>query len=218
MENEVIKVLVVDDQKMIVDGIVTILSTNNQINVVGCAFDGEEAYNKTKTLLPDVVLMDIRMPKQNGVITTAQIKHDFPDVKVLILTTFDDYEYILDALNLGASGYLLKSTNSTTLIDSIINVNNGDTILPSIIAKKITNAAKNVKNNREIKLKKQFNLSDREVEFAIMVYEGFNNKQISSALDITEGTARNYISTVYNKLGADNRTDAIRIIKQTLND
>ena len=209
MENEVIKVLVVDDQKMIVDGIVTILSTNNQINVVGCAFDGEEAYNKTKTLLPDVVLMDIRMPKQNGVITTAQIKHDFPDVKVLILTTFDDYEYILDAL---------KYTNSTTLIDSIINVNNGDTILPSIIAKKITNAAKNVKNDREIKLKKQFNLSDREVEFAIMVYEGFNNKQISSALDITEGTARNYISTVYNKLGADNRTDAIRIIKQTLND
>ena len=90
MENEVIKVLVVDDQKMIVDGIVTILSTNNQINVVGCAFDGEEAYNKTKTLLPDVVLMDIRMPKQNGVVTTAQIKRDFPDVKVLILTTFYD--------------------------------------------------------------------------------------------------------------------------------
>lgn len=212
-----IKVLIVDDQQMIVDGISTILSTNSEIEVVGCAFDGEEAYNKAKTLRPDVILMDIRMPKQNGVITTAQIKRDFPQIKVLILTTFDDYEYILDALNLGASGYLLKSTNSTTLIDSIINAYNGDTILPSVIAKKITNAAKNVKNDREIKLKKAFNLSDREVEFAIMIYEGFNNKQITSALDLSEGTTRNYISTVYNKLGAECRADAVNIMKEVLN-
>lgn len=213
-----INVMVVDNQKIIIDGIITILSTNKEINIVGYAFDGEEAYNKVKLLHPDVILMDIRMPKQNGVVTTAQIKRDFPDIKVLILTTFDDYEYILDALNLGASGYLLKSTNATTLIDSIINVYNGDTILPSIIAKKIANAAKNVKNDREIKLKKHFNMSEREVEFALMLYEGFNNKQISSALDITEGTARNYISTIYNKLDAINRTDAIRIIKEVLND
>ncbi len=211
-----IKVLVVDDQKLLVDGIISVLNTSDELTVVGFAYDGDEAFKKVKELNPDVVLLDIRMPNQNGVITTSQIKNYNPDIKVLILTTFDDSQYILDALNLGASGYLLKDIASSSLIEAIINAHNGDTILPSKIARKITAVAKTVSNDREIKLKKKFNFTDREVNFAMMIYEGFNNKQISSAMSLSDGTTRNYISNVYFKLGAENRTEAIEIMKSII--
>ncbi|MFR1982928.1 MAG: response regulator [Christensenellaceae bacterium] len=126
--------------------------------------------------------MDIRMPNMNGVVATQSIKAKYPDVKVVILTTFDDSDYILNAINNGASGYLLKDIGSTALIDAVKNAYAGDTILPAKIARRIADAAKNVSSDREIKLKRAFSLSDREVEIALMLYEGFTNRQISSAL------------------------------------
>ena len=166
--------------------------------------------------LPDVVLLDIRMPNMNGVVATGEIKKRYPNVKVLILTTFDDSDYILSALNNGACGYLLKDIGAAALIDAIKNAYEGDTILPAKIAKKISDAAKTVSSDREIRLRKAFGFSDREVEIAVMLYEGFNNRQIASALNLSEGTSRNYISTIYMKLGCDNRNDAIRKMKDTL--
>ncbi len=211
-----IKVLIVDDQSILAEGIRSILETDEALQVTGIALDGFEALEKMKETQADVVLMDIRMPNMNGVVATERIKAEYPESKVLILTTFDDSDYILNAINHGASGYLLKDIGSGALIDAVKNAYQGDTILPAKIAKRIADAAKTVSADREIKLKKAFGFSDREVEIALMLYEGFTNRQISSALKLTEGTTRNYISTVYIKTNSENRADAVRVIKEAL--
>ena len=211
-----IRVLLADDQSILADGIKSVLSTCPDLEVVGIAADGFEALTMTESCSPDVVLMDIRMPNMNGVIATQEIKRRRPEVKVLILTTFDDSDYILNAINNGASGYLLKDTSSAALIDAIKIAYEGDTILPAKIARRIADAARMVSSDREIKLKRAFGLSDREVEIAVMICEGFTNKQIASALKLTDGTARNYISSIYEKMGASSRAEAAARMKEAI--
>ena len=211
-----IKVMIVDDQPILSEGIKSVLSTSDALEVIGVAEDGRDALDKMENNVPDVVLLDIRMPNMNGVVATGEIKKKYPSVKVLILTTFDDSDYILSALNNGACGYLLKDIGGAALIDAVKNAYAGDTILPAKIAKKISDAAKNVSADRKLRLKKAFGFSERETEIAVMLYEGFNNRQIASALNLSEGTSRNYISAIYVKLGCDNRADAIRKMKETL--
>ena len=211
-----IRVLLADDQSILADGIKSVLSSCPDLEVVGIAADGFEALRLVDSSDPDVVLMDIRMPNMNGVIATQEIKRRRPDVKVLILTTFDDSDYILNAINNGASGYLLKDTSSAALIDAIKNAYEGDTILPAKIARRIADAARMVSSDREIKLKRGFGLSDREVEIAVMICEGFTNKQIASALKLTDGTARNYISSIYEKMGTSSRADAVAKMKELI--
>ncbi len=211
-----IKVMIVDDQPILSEGIKSVLSTSDALEVIGVAEDGRDALDKMENNVPDVVLLDIRMPNMNGVVATGEIKKKYPSVKVLILTTFDDSDYILSALNNGACGYLLKDIGGAALIDAVKNAYAGDTILPAKIAKKISDAAKNVSADRELRLKKAFGFSERETEIAVMLYEGFNNRPIASALNLSEGTSRNYISAIYVKLGCDNRADAIRKMKETL--
>ena len=211
-----IRVLLADDQSILADGIKSVLSSCEDIEVVGIASDGFEALDLLEKCLPDVILMDIRMPNMNGVIATQEVKQRHPEVKVLILTTFDDSDYILNAINNGASGYLLKDTSSAALIDAIKNAYAGDTILPAKIARRIADAARMVSSDREIKLKRCFGLSDREVEIALMIYEGFTNKQIASALKLTDGTARNYISAIYEKVGASSRSEAVEKMKEVI--
>ena len=211
-----IKVMIVDDQAILSEGIRSVLASSDELDVIATAENGQEALARMEKEVPDVVLLDIRMPNMNGVVTTGEIKKRFPNVKVLILTTFDDSDYILSAINNGACGYLLKDISAPALIDAIKNAYAGDTILPAKIAKKITDAAKMVTSDREIKLRKAFGFSDREVEIAVMIYEGFNNRQIASALNLSDGTARNYISAIYLKLGCDGRADAIAKMKETI--
>ena len=212
-----IKVMIVDDQVILSEGIRSVLASSEDLDVIAVAHDVQEALDEMeKGSLPDVVLLDIRMPNMNGVVTTGEIKKRYPDVKVLMLTTFDDSDYILSALNNGACGYLLKDISAPALIDSIKNAYAGDTILPAKIAKKISDAAKLVTSDRELRLRRAFGLSDREVEIAVMIFEGFNNRQIASALNLSDGTARNYISAIYLKLGCDGRADAIARMKELL--
>ncbi len=211
-----IRVLLADDQSILADGIRSVLSSCPEIEVVGIAADGFEALSMLEKQKPDVILMDIRMPNMNGVIATQEVKRRHSEVKVLILTTFDDSDYILNAINNGASGYLLKDTSSAALIDAIKNAYAGDTILPAKIARRIADAAKMVSTDREIRLKRAFALSDREVEIAVMIYEGFTNKQIASALKLTDGTSRNYISAIYVKLGVSSRSEAVAKMKEAI--
>ncbi len=211
-----IKVMLVDDQIILAEGIKSVLETGGDITVVGVAGDGVQAVEMAEKERPDVVLMDIRMPNMNGVAATKKIKEIAPDCKIIILTTFDDSDYILSAINVGACGYLLKDIGSTALSDASHNAYKGDTILPPKIAKKITEAAMMVSSDREIKLKRAFGLSDREAGIAMMILEGFTNRQIASALKLSDGTARNYISTIYLKLDVENRTMAIAKIKGVL--
>lgn len=211
-----IKVLLVDDQQILAEGIKSVLETSKEIKVLGIALDGAQAVEKCVALKPDVVLMDIRMPNMNGVVATKRIKETDENIKIIILTTFDDSDYILSAINNGASGYLLKDIGSTALIDAVKNAYAGDTILPAKIAKKITDAAAMVSSDKEFKLKKAFGLSEREVEIALMLYDGFTNRQIASALKLSDGTARNYISAIYLKLGVDSRSAATDKIKNLI--
>ena len=211
-----IKVLIVDDQLDLAEEIASVLRTDSQLEVVGLACDGFEALKKMTENLPDVVLLDIRMPNMNGVVATQRIKTEYPEVKVLILTTFDDSDYILSAINNGASGYLLKDIGGEALIAAIKNAYEGDTILPAKIARRITAAAKDIATDREIRLTRAFGLSDREVEIALMIYEGFTNRQISAALKLTEGTTRNYVSSIYEKTNTQNRAEVIACIRAVI--
>ncbi len=211
-----IKVLLVDDQQILAEGIKSVLETSNEVEVVGIASDGLRAVEKVMAQKPDVVLMDIRMPNMNGVVATKKIKEIDENIKIIILTTFDDSDYILSAINNGASGYLLKDIGATALIDAVKNAYAGDTILPAKIAKKITDAAAMISSDKEYKLKKSFNFSEREVEIALMLADGFTNRQIASALKLSDGTARNYISAIYLKLGAESRSAAVEKLKTIL--
>ena len=216
MEITRIRVLVVDDQVELANEISRVLGTDPTLHVVGVACDGLDALAKIPATQPDVVLLDIRMPNMNGVVATKRIKAEYPDIRVLILTTFDDSEYILNAINNGASGYLLKDIGGGALISAVKNAYAGDTILPSQIARRITDAAKHVAADREIKLMRAFMLSEREIEVALMMYEGFTNRQISSALKLSEGTVRNYVSAIYVKMGTENRAGVIEVMKSVL--
>ncbi len=213
---ERIKVMVVDDQPELAKEISAVLATDGQLEVVGTAYDGFDALEQISETTPDVVLLDIRMPNMNGVVTTQRIKMEYPHVKVLILTTFDDSDYILSAINNGASGYLLKDIGGDALIAAVKNAYAGDTILPAKIARRITAAAQNVATDREIRLTRAFGFSDREVEIAIMMYEGFTNRQISMALRLSEGTTRNYVSAVYEKTNTQNRAEVAAVIRSIL--
>ena len=208
-----IKILLVDDQIILAEGLKSVLQTCNDFEVVGIAIDGVEAIRMARRFKPDVILMDIRMPVMNGVVATKHIKEYDDNIKIIVLTTFDDSDYILSAINNGASGYLLKDIGSSALIDAVKNAYAGDTILPAKIAKKITDAAAMVSSDKELKLRKLFNLSEREAEIALMLYDGFTNRQIASALKLSDGTARNYISAIYLKLGVDGRNSAVEKIR-----
>lgn len=211
-----IRVMIADDQRELTDGIRAVLECDPEIRVVGVAPGGKELLGLLKDASCDLILMDVRMPGMNGVLATREVKRLYPEIKIVILTTFDDSEYILDAMNYGASGYLLKDTGGETLIASVKNAMKGEFILPARVAQKIASAATKVKRNRELTLKETFGFSDRETEIALMILEGFNNRQIASALILTEGTCRNYISSVYEKVGADSRQEAAEKMKQAI--
>lgn len=211
-----IKVMIVDDQPILSEGIESVLRYDKEIEVVARAQDGLDALKKMETSPADVVLMDVRMPNMNGVVATRELKARYPESKVVILTTFDDSDYILSAINNGASGYLLKDIGSAELVSAIKNAYAGDTILPSKIAKRITDVALMAAENRELRLKREYDFSDREAEIAVMLLDGFTNRQIASALKLTDGTARNYISALYEKLQADNRSAAVQKLTQGL--
>ena len=212
-----LKVMIADDQVILSEGLRSVLASSSELEVIAVAHDGQEALELMEQQQPDVVLLDIRMPRMNGVVATGEIKKRYPAVKVLVLTTFDDSDYILSALNNGACGYLLKDISAPALIEAIKNAYAGDTILPAKIAKKVSDAAKMVTSDREIKLRRTFRLSDPDLKIPLTLLEGFNNRQIASALGLSDGTARNYISAIYLKLGADGRAAAIAKMKEALN-
>lgn len=212
-----IRVMIADDQPILAEGIKSVLENGAEdIEVVALAKDGEDLLAKLEATPADVVLMDIRMPGMNGVVATKEVRARHPGTKVVVLTTFDDSEYILNAINNGASGYLLKDIGSAELIGAVRNAHAGDTILPSKIAKRIADAAMLVAGNRELRFKRAFALSDRETQIAVMLFEGFTNRQIASALKLSDGTARNYISSLYEKIGAANRVNAIAKLRDCL--
>jgi DNA-binding NarL/FixJ family response regulator len=213
---EQIKILIVDDQKTMLDGLRAILETDKAINVIGMADNGKKALEMIEENKPDIVLLDIRMPVLNGIDCAKIIKKRWDFIKIIVLTTFNDEKYIEEVIKSNVNGYLLKDTSGEKLIQSVKDVFNDEFLLPTSVAAKIVGKVKNNNSYTDENLKNKLNLSDRENEIAIMISEGFTNKQIASSLYITTGTVKNYVSSLYNKLDVSDRTNALIKIKDLL--
>lgn len=206
-----IKVMVVDDQRLLREGLKTILDLEHDLSVVQLAENGRDALDKIAETHPDVVLMDIRMPVMDGVECTKIIKQQYPEIKVLILTTFDDDEYIIEALKHGALGYILKDLSSEKLVSAIRDVYEGNSIMQPEIAAKvislITGSAKEpIHTSATSEPKYTPVLTDREKEVLQLVGKGMSNGEIAKMLYISEGTVKNYISNLYAKLDVNDRS------------
>ena len=210
-----IKVLIADDQTLMRDGLKTILELEEGIEVVGMAENGIQAYELTEKLDPDVVLMDIRMPLMDGVESTRIIKKNNPSIVVIMLTTFDDDEYIIQALQYGASGYFLKDIQGNKLIQAIRESVTGNMLMPSNIAVKLATRLSQISNHEPATSKcNDLEFSVREQEIAALMVKGYTNKQIASELCISEGTTKNYISIIYSKIGTNDRTKAVIFLRE----
>jgi DNA-binding NarL/FixJ family response regulator len=204
-----IRILLVDDQTMFREGLKTLLSVQPDFEVVGEAGDGEQALQKTASLHPEVILMDLRMPVLDGVAATRRLRRDHPECKVIILTTFDEDEYIYEGLRAGALGYLLKDTASDKLFEAIRLAARGESFLqPSVAAKLLTQFARLADQLPRLSSTLTEPLSDRELEVLRLVASGDSNREIAAKLFIAEGTVKNHITNILGKLEVSDRTQA----------
>lgn len=207
-----IKVLIVDDQSLIREGLTMMLSLYSEISVVGEAFNGEEAIEVLNEKEVDLILMDIRMPRMDGVEATKIIKERYPQIKVLILTTFNEDEYIIQGLKNGADGYLLKDISSEELVKAIQTVYEGNMLLQPDVARKMLRSMEESTPKKNIELDDLKELTRREREIALLIGEGKSNKEIAETLFITEGTVKNHITKILDKLELRDRTQLALII------
>lgn len=202
-----IRVIVCDDQEIVCQGLSTILNNDPQIQVVATANNGLEVIDLVATHQPDLVLMDLKMPEVNGIQATQKIKSSFPQIKVLVLTTYDDDEWLFDAIRAGAAGYLLKDTPAAALIQAIKGTLEGETYLDTNVAGKVL---QNVARQNQTPVSGfHVLLSERETDVLQLMARGLTNADIARELYLSEGTVRNYTSAIFTKLGVNDRTQAV---------
>lgn len=209
-----IQLLLADDQAPFRQGLALLLDLEEDLEVVGQAQDGRDAIALTETLQPDIILMDVRMPICDGVEATQVIHQRFPWIRILVLTTFDEDEYIWKSLQAGALGYLLKSTPTSQLAAALRMLHNGHFQLgPTIAPKVITQLRPPPPKSHPDRLEP---LSDRKLEVLALIGQGKNNREISQILHLTEGTVKNYVSQLLSSLGVRDRTQAALWAQQYL--
>lgn len=208
-ESDSIRVLIADDQRLIREGIASLLSLQEGLEIVGIAINGEDAVRRALELQPHIILMDIQMPEMDGIEATAQIVQRLTNCRVLMLTTFDDEEYIVKALQIGAVGYLLKDLPPTDLAQAIRLANAGIFQLDPSVAGKLVGALGdgNVKRPSSDTLD-TFNLSLREQEVLKLLASGATNQEIAEELIISLGTVKNHVSNILGRLGLRDRVQA----------
>ena len=200
MENT-IKIVVADDHPIVREGLVMILDLQDDFEVIGEAENGEEALKKVKTLHPDILFLDLGMPKMDGVQTIQALKKEELPTKVIVFTAFDTDERILAAIRAGAKGYLLKGAAKEDIFNAVRVVNDGQSLLQPEIASKLVQHMSNPIGQ----------LSTRELEVLVTLAKGTKNSEIAKELFITERTVKFHVSSILSKLGAQNRTDAVQI-------
>ncbi len=213
-----IKVLLADDQLLIRQGISLLLEIENDIQVVGQAANGEEALHQVEALHPDVVLMDVRMPVMDGIAATRELNARFPEVGVIILTTFEDDETVFEGLEAGARGYLLKDVSSEEMAQAVRKVAAGEALIQSSLTRKVLaefSRRANASEKRSTSGSGAVNeslpapLTGRELEVLQALARGLSNREIAGQLVITEGTVKNHVSNLIDKLGVRDRTQAV---------
>lgn len=201
-----IKLVICDDQEVVCQGLKAILGTAENLKVIGIASNGQEALDLIVESVPDVILMDLKMPVMNGIQATKEIKQRFPEVKVLILTTYDADAWLFDAIRNGADGYLLKDTSREDLIRSIEEIAAGETPVDAKVAGKLFDQLSLRAFPADTNLGE--NLTEREREVLKHIAQGMSNAEIAQTLFLSEGTVRNYVSGILEKLGVEDRTKA----------
>lgn len=202
-----IRVIICDDQEIVCQGLSTILNNDPEIEVVATAHDGQELLPMVEALNPNLILMDLKMPGMNGVQATQRIQQSWPQVRVLILTTYDDDEWLFDAIRSGAAGYLLKDTPSHRLIDAIKGTMAGNTFLDPAVAGKLLSSITHPRP--ALPPRSTIQLSEREREILQLMARGLANADIARELYLSEGTVRNYTSALFARLGVSDRTQAV---------
>ncbi len=201
-----INIVIADDQSIIREGLEFMLSKKEKFNIVATVENGLETYEICKENQVDIILMDIKMPIMNGVEATKVIKRDFPNISIIILTTFNDDEYIFEALKYGASGYLLKDATMEKIEEAIIEVYNGGVLIqPNVARKMVDMFSKMTKNDIEIDDRVD-ELTPREKDIMIYLGKGKSNNEIGQNLFISEGTVKNHITSILSKLNLRDRT------------
>ncbi len=200
------KILICDDQKIVCEGLQTILNADAELEVVGTAHNGSEVLEMIPRLEPDLVLMDLKMPEMDGVLATRKITDSFPDIYTLVLTTYDDDEWIFDAIRSGAAGYLLKDTPPAELIKSIKGTLQGKSFIdPQVAGKLLSEYAENFGRSQP---PSHYTFTERERDILTLLSQGLSNAEIAEKLYLAEGTVRNYTSVLLKKLGVSDRTQA----------
>lgn len=208
--NKNIDILIVDDHPIVRDGLEAILSTQPDLQVTGAAASGEEALALFEKQRPDVVLLDLEMPGMDGVEVIRQLRKKSPGVRIVVFTAFDTDERILSALQAGAKGYLLKGVPRSELFEAIRVVHQGGSLLQPVVASRLLDQIA-TSDSETIPLEE---LTPREKDALMLLAQGKQNKEIAAELDITERTVKFHISSILAKLGAGNRTEAVRIAVQ----
>lgn len=200
------KILLCDDQAVIRDGLEMLLTLEKDLQVVASASDGAEAIELAAQKQPDLILMDLKMPGVNGIEATRDIRARFPHIKILVLTTYDDDEWVFDAIRAGASGYLLKDTPRQKIIEAIRGTMDGKSFVdPAVAGKLMSQLASNQKQPASVLAEK---LTERELDVLRLLAKGFNNSDIAGQLHLSEGTVRNHVSAILEKLRVSDRTQA----------
>lgn len=208
-----IRVLICDDQTVVREGLEAILSTDAEIEVVGLASNGAEAVALVAERQPDVVLMDLKMPVLNGVQATRRLLAGPARVKVLVLTTYADDQWVLEAIRAGAAGYLLKDTRRDALLAAIKGTAAGQSFIDPTVAGKLMQHIATAPASPSVAPTGEA-LSERELSILVLVAQGYNNPQIAQQLHLAPGTVRNYVSAIMQKLGVEDRTQAAVVAYQ----
>ncbi len=200
------KVVICDDQTIVRDGLELLLKLEKDIEVVGLAQDGAQAIEQAAKCSPDLVLMDLKMPGMNGVEATRQICAQYPAIKILVLTTFDDDKWVFDAIRAGAAGYLLKDTPREKVLEAIRGTVTGKAYLDPGIAGKILGRVANQQEQPPTLIAEK--LTERELDVLRLISHGLTNSDIAERLSLSEGTVRNHVSAIFSKLDVSDRTQA----------